>query len=444
MTIKAAVYLRISLDLAGHGLAIERQREDCLKIVESRGWELVGIFEDTQSASSSKVRPGYLALVDSFRKGSFQALVCWDLDRLTRKPRELEDWIDWSSEGSLVLVTANGEADLGTDAGRLFARIKASVARSEVERKGARQRRAQRQRAEQGRPPKGPRLTGYDSDGSVVESERKTVEYIFEQFTSGQSLLGIANTLNAKGVATRRGAAWSPSSVRTILTNPRYAGISTYKGERMNVQASWSALVSEDRFELAQSILLDPSRKKNRTGTDRKYLGSGLYKCGVKGCGRPLTSSGNQYYCKFGGHVSRIMRPIDDLVEEVIALRLKSLKESPEGTKPSDTEDLRQLIDRRARFESDYDQGLIDGKRFKAAMDKVEIEIEDLRVKAASQAGLNAMATLKGQTDFEKAFRSATVSTKQAIAKALLSIYVDPWPQGVKGFDPKSVRFEWK
>lgn len=441
---KAAVYLRISLDLSGDGLAIERQREDCLKIIQSRGWELLGIFEDTQSASSSKVRPGYSALIDSFRQGSFQALVCWDLDRLTRKPRELEDWIDWSSNGSLVLVTANGEADLTTDAGRLFARIKASVARSEVERKGARQRRAQRQRAEQGRPPKGPRLTGYDSDGAIVHGESQTIEYIFEQFTSGQSLLGIAKALNAKGVETRRGAAWSPSSVRTILTNPRYAGISTYKGERINVQASWSPIVSKDRFELAQSILLDPSRKKNRTGTDRKYLGSGLYQCGFQGCGRPLTSSGNQYYCKAGGHVSRIMRPIDDLVEEVIALRLKSLKAAPESTPGSDTEDLKQLLDRRARFENDYDQGLIDGKRFKVAMDKVELEIEALRVKAASKAGLNAMAALNGNTDFGEAFRNATVSTKQAIARSLLTIHVDPWPQGVKGFDPRSVRFEWK
>ena len=143
-TTKAAVYLRISLDASGDGLAIERQREDCMKIIESRGWTLAGVYEDTKSASADRVRPGYTALIDSFRQGNFEALICWDLDRLTRKPRELEDWIDWASGGSLALVTANGEADLSTDAGRLFARIKASVARSEVERKGARQRRAQR------------------------------------------------------------------------------------------------------------------------------------------------------------------------------------------------------------------------------------------------------------------------------------------------------------
>lgn len=415
-----------------------------MKIIESRGWKLAGVFEDTQSASSDRVRPGYTALVESFRQGNFEALVCWDLDRLTRKPRELEDWIDWASGGSLALVTANGEADLSTDAGRLFARIKASVARSEVERKGARQRRAQRQRAEQGRPPKGPRLTGYDSDGQVVESERKTIEFIFEQFTSGQSLLGIAKELSSRNILTRRGADWNPSSIRTILTNPRYAGISTYKGEQLDVQASWSPLVSRDKFELAQSILLDPARKKNRSGTNRKYLGSGLYFCGVEGCGRPLTCSGNQYYCKTGGHVSRIMRPIDELVEKVVALRLSSLESSTEAAAPADTEELKSLLDRKARFERDYDDGLIDGARFKAALEKVLIEIDDLRSRTAKSAAANALASLRGSSDFGQAFLKATVSTKQAIVRSLLEIYIDPWPQGVRGFDPASVRFQWR
>jgi hypothetical protein len=41
--------------------------------------------------------------------------VCWDLDRLTRQPRQLEDWIDAATDNGLKLTTANGEADLATD-----------------------------------------------------------------------------------------------------------------------------------------------------------------------------------------------------------------------------------------------------------------------------------------------------------------------------------------
>ena len=61
-----------------------------------------------------------------------------DVDRLTRQPSQLEEWIDRAEEHGLKLVTSNGDADLSTDGGRMFARIKAAVARGEVERKGAR------------------------------------------------------------------------------------------------------------------------------------------------------------------------------------------------------------------------------------------------------------------------------------------------------------------
>ena len=60
------------------------------------------------------------------------AIVCYDLDRLTRQPRELEDWNDRAESRGLLLVTANGDADLSTDGGQLYARIQAAVARGEV------------------------------------------------------------------------------------------------------------------------------------------------------------------------------------------------------------------------------------------------------------------------------------------------------------------------
>jgi site-specific DNA recombinase len=140
------------------------------------------------ASDSRKARPGYNALVEAYKAGSFDALVCWDLDRLTRQPRQLEDWIDAATDRGLTLVTANGEADLGTDGGRMFARIKASVARHEVEPKAARQRRAALQRSEHGKPPLGVRLTGYDTKGEVIKSEAKIIREIFTRFAAGDSL----------------------------------------------------------------------------------------------------------------------------------------------------------------------------------------------------------------------------------------------------------------
>ncbi|MPY86086.1 MAG: recombinase family protein, partial [Actinophytocola sp.] len=180
----AAIYLRVSLDLTGEGLAVERQREDCERLVQGRGWSLVETYVDNSISATdkAKTRPAYDQMVADYNADKFDALVCWDLDRLTRQPRQLEDWIDAAEERGLLLVTANGEADLSTDGGRMYARIKAAVARAEVERKGARQSRAQRQRAGQGRPPRGVRATGYTLNGDVIPAEAKAVLAVFEAF----------------------------------------------------------------------------------------------------------------------------------------------------------------------------------------------------------------------------------------------------------------------
>lgn len=143
-TVRAAVYLRVSIDKNMDGLAIDRQRNDCLKIAAKRGWTVVDEYIDQSKSATdeTKVRPAYDRLVADFHSGMFDSIICWDLDWLTRQPRQIEHWIDAAEDRSLQLVTANGEANLSTDGGWIYARIKAEVARTEVEHKAARQSRA--------------------------------------------------------------------------------------------------------------------------------------------------------------------------------------------------------------------------------------------------------------------------------------------------------------
>ncbi|MDQ3506203.1 MAG: recombinase family protein, partial [Actinomycetota bacterium] len=217
----AAIYLRVSLDATGEHLAVDRQREDCQRIAAERGWLVAAEYLDNSISAAKKNarRPAYDRMVADFADGRFAALICWDLDRLTRQPRQLEDWIDAAEESGLLLVTANGEADLSTDGGRLFARIKASVARAEIERKSARQKRAAAQRAEHGKPPAGVRLTGYTMAGETIQDEAILVRCMFDRLASGDSLRGIATWLDEQGIEPRRGGTWPSSSVRSILTN---------------------------------------------------------------------------------------------------------------------------------------------------------------------------------------------------------------------------------
>lgn len=446
--IRCALYLRISLDQTGDQLAIRRQRQDCLKLAEQRGWIVVAEYVDNSiSASDSKKnRPGYNDLVLAYEAGEFDALICWDLDRLTRQPRQLEDWVDRAEQRGLRLVTTSGEADLSTDAGRLFARIKAAVGKAEVERKGARQRRAAQQRAERGLPPMGVRLTGYEPDGAIVAAEGVIVAKVFERFAQGDSLHSLAKWLTEESVATRSGRPWNPSSVRGMLLNPRYCGRAVYQGKETGQLGNWVAIVSEEQWLAVQARLNDP-RRKTQQGTDRKHLGSGLYECAE--CGRKVRAwSGVRYRCP-DAHVNRTGTGVDNHVLAMVRERL-SRPDLGNLMAPADDDvhkalllDAERLRGRLGVIESEYDDGLIDGRRFKVATEKVRAELTVVEGKLARRA-MSAAGGLLLSDDPLKAFNESSLMMQRAAIDALCSVKLHHHPRGRKNFDEKTVEIIWK
>lgn len=300
-SIRAAVYLRISLDRNGDGLAVDRQRAECLRIVGERGWTLVGEYADSSVSAFRKniKRPEYDRLVADYTAGRFDAIVCYDLDRFTRQPRQLEDWIDAAEENGLTLVTANGEADLGTDNGRLFARIKASVARAEMERKSARQKAKNGQNVALGHPVPGKRRYGF-LPGNRLEHpvEGQEVRDLYAAVLEGASIFRLAE---ASGRRTVR--------VRETLTNPAYAGWVVRKGERFEAADSVARIVDRETWEAVQTLLRDPARKTS-PGPSVKFLASGIARCGV--CDARMVKQSKSYCCKGNLSHPNINQPMLD------------------------------------------------------------------------------------------------------------------------------------
>jgi len=341
METRAAIYLRISQDEAGTGLAVERQREDCLAIVAARGWTVAAEYVDNAvSASKRRVkRPAYDRMEADYAAGRFTALVCYNLDRLTRQPRQLEDWIEAAEEHGLLLVTASGEADLSTDDGRLFARMKASVARSEIERKGARQRRANVQRSESGRPVPTRRRYGYETDGVTPRPEEAlVVRRMFDDFAATGSVRGVKLWLDAEGIPPGNGKGWPTNRVRYILDSPFYAGNAVHNGIVSTIPGV-VPIVSPDLSARVRAILADDSRRTS-PGPKPKHIASGIARCvapvpddegGVlvdlpggerfRVCGRRLRVIGRTYGCPRAtkGHVSILKTTLEARVLHEIA-----------------------------------------------------------------------------------------------------------------------------
>src|SRR5690242_13661972 len=102
---RAFVYLRQSLDRAGTSAAVDRQREDCLKLCADRGWEVVNTYVDNDvSASSRKPRPQYVKMLAAVERGEAEVIVAWHVDRLTRKITDLEHLIELAQATGLRIA----------------------------------------------------------------------------------------------------------------------------------------------------------------------------------------------------------------------------------------------------------------------------------------------------------------------------------------------------
>lgn len=458
---RCAIYLRISLDHTGDELAVKRQRQDCQRIAKDRGWTVVGEYVDNSVSAydRNKRRPDYDRMVADYRAGLFDAVVCYDLDRLTRQPRQLEDWIECAEDRGLQLVTANGECDLATDGGRLFARMKAAVARAEMERKSARQKRAAVQRAEMGRWAAGPALFGYVGTGDKagrrageqIPVEAALVRQMFTRFVAGESLRAIKTWLDDSGAPSRRGGQWNASTVRGILTNPRYSGRSALRGAVAG-DGEWEPIVPADVFDVVNARLADPGRKSQQ-GTDRKHLGSGIYRCGV--CDLPLRSHSASYRCKEGGHVMRMRDSVDAYVLRIVLERLSRPDVADLLHRPGDdagkaaSSDLSRLRERLTRIEQDYDDGLIDGRRYQASRAKVIGEMDAAQAIVARSSSNAGAASILLAEDPVIAFANASLGVQRSVIEFLVTVSLLSGQRGHK-FNPTgcehcadSVVFEW-
>ena len=293
---EAVIYARISKDRAGEGLGVARQQEACRAKASALGWSVRSVYVDNDvSASKAVARPEYERLMADIEAGTVKALVVYDLDRLTRKPAELEQFITLADTYGVALANVSGDVDLTNANGRMIARIKGAVARQEAERIGERNTAQKAQRAAMGLP-MGTRyrVYGYERDWSVNAAEAPIVRDLFGRYVSGESQKSLTRFMVDNGNLTTAGKRWSDRATQRLLQNAGYAGIYVFKGERIG-KTSYEPLIDEATFEAANA-----SRIKSPGNNARKYLLSGFLICDL--CKAPMVGScteakGARYRC---------------------------------------------------------------------------------------------------------------------------------------------------
>lgn len=457
---RAGVYLRQSRDQNGTGLAVSRQREDCLNLCRDRGWEPVEYLDNDVSAYSGKRRPAYERMLTDIEAGNLDAVVAWDLDRLHRRPIELEHFIDLADRHRLALATVSGDTDLGTDSGRLFARVKGAVARSEGERKSARQKRAALQAAQMGKPQSGSRAFGYERDGIAIrKAEAEALQRVYASLLAGRSMVGLARDLNAAGLVTRRGKPFTHSGVRAILVNPRNAGLRAYRGEIIG-PAIWPAIVDEETWRAAHALLTDSARRKENHPTARRWLLGSLALCGrcdddttVKVSYRESNAAGKPvriYKCRSHAHLSREAGFCDWRVSERVIARL-SRKDARELLIDDDRPDMAALRTdadvlrmRLEQLAEDFADGTLTASQLRAGTERLRARLGDIEIRMAHVDRAALLADLVTAQDVRKAWQAVGLDRQRAIIDVLYTVTLLPRPPGRTEPSLESVRMEGK
>lgn len=353
---RTAIYLRQSKDRYGNELAVSRQRADCVKLCEQRGWMVLPEYLDNdRSASGSKPRPAYLRLIADIEADKVDAVVAWDADRLHRHPMELEAFIDLADRKRLALATVGGDFDLSSPTGRAQARNKGTWSRLEMEQKSWRSRRAAMQKAQLGLPSWRDAF-GYRNGDHKPTCRRNCtdphpepdpvtaplVKQAYEHVLAGGTIIAMIRLFNEKGALAGRWlkpkdengdpikeaapewvtSPWGHPRMADFLRAPRNAGLVTYSGQcdqqtdllrgvydelldadGTPIRGTWTPLVDEATWRAVQDILRN-GKGQGRHGppTLRKHLLSSVIFCGKCGAAMHGTMRSN-YTTKYPAEI---------------------------------------------------------------------------------------------------------------------------------------------
>jgi len=406
------------------------------------------------SATTGKIRPAYRRLLDDLSEGLVDAVVVWDLDRLHRRPIELEEFLDLADRYKIALATVGGDVDLATPQGRMVARIKGAVARQEVEQISRRLRRKQLELAQAGKVGSGGiRPFGYTRDRmTLIAHEADIVREAAKRVLAGESLGGIAADLTARGVQTVHGGPWSRTSLRELLLRPRIAGLRQYQGAVIG-PATWPAILDRDTYEGVRAVLTNPQRRPPGLTNARKHLLSGIATCGICGSplkihhggpGAPLAYSCQKNEC---GKVRRSLHHLDEFVTGLIIARLAAANVQPVSDVGND-----QLGEQIAAVEARLEQVAIDfaddpdvtADQVRAMTRRLRTTLDELQTRQADRMRSTVLAGLEG-TDLAGTWASLSLSRRRAIISVLAeSVIVLPTVRRGRGFDPSRIDIRWR
>lgn len=496
---RAGGYPRISDDPLDEQVGVKRQTEDIQKVADREGIKEVIFYTENDTSAHKKrrvtlpdgsvalrvIRPKFRKLLEDLQNGVIDSIIIYDLDRLLRQPRDLEDLIDIVEMTGAQVYGVNGRIDLRTSDGRAMARVLTAMAAKSSEDTARRVARAKLQDARDG-VVRRVRRFGWTTEGEIIPEEAKVLKDAAQLIINGEPWASVLNMVETGEVRPVRGKRWHLNTLRNMLANPMIAGVSAYRGALRESQSATygtkcrtaadptadamrnadgsyvmtdlPGILTVAEWEAICKRIKDAHEDKTPQGaTSKKYLLSGFLRCGRIGedgrpCNRKMIGTrakdrlGNYktvYKCPgkaFGGcgrcqrYAHRVDELIDRLFIEYLTAAAPLVADATAQVRAAalDSPEAHELTDAKERLDelsAQYVAGTVSPATYFKVLPDLEARIKQLTAQVTAEADRRSqLAPLRTPTAVIKEWKKAeSIAAKRAIlGQYLLAIEIGP------------------
>lgn len=286
--------------------SIEGQLKQCYQYCEEQGYNVLDEYIDRAYSGRHANRPSFTKMLRDSKKGTFEAVVVYQLDRFSRDKNDSVMSRAALLKHGVKLISAT--ENIGDDpAGGLLESMLEGINEYYSRDLSRKVRRGMNLNAEKCLSNGGTIPLGFKTDEDkhyqIDPESAHIIKKIFEMYADGKTISEIADYMNGLGYKTSQGNPFNKNSFYTLLKNKKYIGTYTYNGTE--VANAIPRIISDDLFEKVQERLNMNKKAPARSKSKAEYLLTTKLFCGhckemmtgMSGKGK-LGKVYNYYNCK--------------------------------------------------------------------------------------------------------------------------------------------------
>ena len=245
----AVIYARFSSSNQTEA-SIDGQLKWCVEYAEREGMNVIGTYIDREkTGTNADKRPEFQKMVKDSSKKAFEVILVYQLDRFARNRHDSAIYKARLKKNGVKVASVR--ENISDDAsGVLMESVLEGMAEYFSRELSQKIQRGQEVAISKGEMPFGSMPWGYklvEKKMAIEESEAVYVREVFERYVKGETMKSIAEYLNSLGLRTKKGNAFTVSTLSHMLKNHRYRGYFEFKG--VEVKDAVPAIINQNIWE---------------------------------------------------------------------------------------------------------------------------------------------------------------------------------------------------